>query len=62
MRCALESHLLTTEGVAMMFERFADNAAWLKAMGVKSPIRQRSAGQRPSGGRTSCWSSRAGAR
>ncbi len=33
LRC--ESHILTTEGVAMMFERFADDAGWLKAMGVK---------------------------
>lgn len=29
-----ESHILTTEGVAMMFERFAGSAAWLQAMGV----------------------------
>ena len=35
LRC--ESHILTTEGVAMMFERFADNAGWLKAMGVTMP-------------------------
>ena len=35
LRC--ESHILTTEGVAMMFGRFADNADWLKAMGVKVP-------------------------
>ena len=35
LRC--ESHTLTTEGVAMMFERFADNAGWLMAMGVKVP-------------------------
>ena len=30
-----ESHILTTEGVAMMFERFAKDADWLRAMGVK---------------------------
>jgi peptidyl-dipeptidase A len=35
LRC--ESHALTTEGVAMMFERFADNPAWLQAMGVAVP-------------------------
>ncbi|MGO8690859.1 MAG: M2 family metallopeptidase [Thermoguttaceae bacterium] len=35
LRC--ESHILTTEGVAMMFERFADDAGWLSAMGVKLP-------------------------
>jgi peptidyl-dipeptidase A len=32
-----ESHCLTTEGVAMMFERFCDSAEWLEAMGVKVP-------------------------
>lgn len=30
----LESHILTTEGVAMMFERVAKRRAWLEAMGV----------------------------
>lgn len=30
-----EAHILTTEGVAMMFERFAKSAEWLEAMGVK---------------------------
>jgi peptidyl-dipeptidase A len=30
-----DAHILTTEGVAMMFERFAGSAEWLKAMGVK---------------------------
>lgn len=29
-----EAHILTTEGLAMMFERFSKSAAWLKAMGV----------------------------
>ena len=29
-----ESHILTTEGVAMMFERFSKDADWLQAMGV----------------------------
>ncbi len=29
-----ESHILTTEGVAMMFERFSKNGKWLEAMGV----------------------------
>jgi peptidyl-dipeptidase A len=31
----VNSHILTTEGVAMMFERFATDADWLKAYGVK---------------------------
>jgi peptidyl-dipeptidase A len=35
LRC--ESHPLTTEGIAMMFERFIDNPDWLKAMGVGVP-------------------------
>jgi peptidyl-dipeptidase A len=30
-----ESHILTTEGVAMMFERFSKDADWLQSMGVK---------------------------
>jgi peptidyl-dipeptidase A len=29
------SHILTTEGVAMMFERFSKSAAWLKEYGVE---------------------------
>ncbi|GAC1474744.1 MAG: M2 family metallopeptidase [Isosphaeraceae bacterium] len=29
-----EAHILTTEGVAMMFERFSKDADWLLAMGV----------------------------
>ncbi len=29
-----DSHILTTEGVAMMFERFSKSGDWLKAMGV----------------------------
>jgi peptidyl-dipeptidase A len=33
LRC--ESHLLTTEGLAVMFERFATDAAWLKGMEVR---------------------------
>jgi peptidyl-dipeptidase A len=33
----VESHALTTEGVAMMFERMAGSPAWLKAMGNKVP-------------------------
>jgi len=32
LRC--EAHTLTTEGVAMMFERFVRNPAWLEALGV----------------------------
>ncbi|HXJ59706.1 MAG TPA: M2 family metallopeptidase [Verrucomicrobiae bacterium] len=32
-----EAHILATEGVAMMFERPAANADWLKAMGVSVP-------------------------
>lgn len=31
----VNSHILTTEGVAMMFERFSTNAEWLAAYGVK---------------------------
>ncbi len=30
----MESHILTTEGVAMMFERFSKDRAWLEKMGV----------------------------
>jgi peptidyl-dipeptidase A len=33
LRC--ESHILTTEGVAMMFERLASRGAFLKKMGIK---------------------------
>jgi peptidyl-dipeptidase A len=29
-----EAHILTTEGVAMLFERFSKDAEWLRAMGV----------------------------
>jgi len=32
-----EAHTLTTEGVAMMFERFVRNPAWLAALGVEVP-------------------------
>jgi peptidyl-dipeptidase A len=32
-----EAHPLCTEGVAMMFERFAQNVDWLQAMGVRVP-------------------------
>ena len=32
-----ESHALTTEGVAMMFERLAGDPRWLRAMGVNVP-------------------------
>ena len=32
-----EAHPLCTEGVAMMFERFAQNVDWLQAMGAKVP-------------------------
>lgn len=31
----MESHILTTEGVAMMFERLAKRRAWLEKMGAK---------------------------
>jgi peptidyl-dipeptidase A len=31
----LESHILTTEGVAMMFERLSKRRTWLEKMGVK---------------------------
>ena len=30
-----EAHILTTEGVAMMFEKFSKDADWLERMGVK---------------------------
>ena len=30
-----EAHILTTEGVAMLFERFSKDADWLQAMGAK---------------------------
>jgi peptidyl-dipeptidase A len=33
LRC--EAHILTTEGVAMQFERFSKSRAWLEKMGVK---------------------------
>jgi peptidyl-dipeptidase A len=33
----IEAHPLTTEGIAMMFEKFAGKAAWLEAMGVSVP-------------------------
>ena len=39
LRC--ESHILTTEGVAIMYGRFADNPWWLQAMGVKLPDPER---------------------
>jgi peptidyl-dipeptidase A len=32
-----ESHILTTEGVAMQFERFSKSRRWLEKMGVKVP-------------------------
>ena len=32
-----EAHTLSTEAVAMMFEKFADDAGWLAAMGVAVP-------------------------
>jgi peptidyl-dipeptidase A len=32
-----ESHILTTEGVAMLFEKFSKKRAWLEQMGVKVP-------------------------
>jgi len=32
-----DAHILCTEGVAMMFERFSKSADWLAAMGVKTP-------------------------
>jgi peptidyl-dipeptidase A len=31
----MESHILTTEGVAMMFEKFSKRRPWLEKMGVK---------------------------
>jgi peptidyl-dipeptidase A len=33
----LEAHILTTEGVAMMFEKLSKRRAWLEKMGVKVP-------------------------
>jgi peptidyl-dipeptidase A len=38
-----ESHALTTEGLAMMFERMSDDPAWLRAMGVQLPSNEKSA-------------------
>ncbi len=35
-----EAHILATEGVAMMFERFSKSSAWLTAFGVEVPDRQ----------------------
>src|SRR5262249_45387860 len=32
-----QSHILTTEGIAMLFERFSMDADWLKEMGVTVP-------------------------
>jgi peptidyl-dipeptidase A len=32
-----EAHILTTEGIAMLFERFSKDADWLQAMGVAVP-------------------------
>jgi peptidyl-dipeptidase A len=32
-----EAHILATEGVAMMFERFAGSSEWLTAMGIEVP-------------------------
>jgi len=32
-----DAHSLTTEGVAMMFERFARNADWLTGLGIRVP-------------------------
>lgn len=32
-----DAHPLATEGVAMMYERFVDNAQWLQALGVRVP-------------------------
>lgn len=37
----MEAHTLSTEAVAMMFEKFADNADWLRAMGVAVPDPER---------------------
>ena len=37
----VEAHALCTEGVAMMFERFAENVDWLQAMGAKVPNPER---------------------
>jgi peptidyl-dipeptidase A len=34
-----EAHILTTEGVAMMFERFSKSGDWLTSMGVNLPDR-----------------------
>ena len=41
LRLRREAHILTTEGVAMMFERFSKDADWLAKMGVQ--------GRRPGG-------------
>ena len=39
--CGSKPIALTTEGVAMMFERFAQNVDWLQAMGAKVPDPER---------------------
>ena len=46
-----EAHILTTEGVAMLFERFSKDADWLLAMGVPCPIPRRSTGPAPDAAR-----------
>ncbi len=30
-----EAHILTTEGIAMLFERFSKSSAWAQSMGIK---------------------------
>jgi hypothetical protein len=36
----MESHILTTEGIAMMFEKFSKNAGWMERMGLTVPERE----------------------
>ena len=53
LRC--ESHILTTEGVAMMFERFADDAGVAASDGREAcRCGRRFAALPPSGGGTNC--------
>ena len=36
----MESHILTTEGIAMMLEKFSKNAGWMERMGLTVPERE----------------------
>ena len=49
-----ESHAICTEGVAMMFERFAQNVDLLEAMGAKIPDPDKFRPPPPSSSGTAC--------